>query len=113
MITFEVFGKIKQKKRIVKFVEDVLLYLLPYPYKREIFIAIEFATDLEENLDQLPYKTPSAVNHQIESDYSDASLSETLPLSRALQQNKSQIKNFVVIWVGNGPVSRLLLKTIH
>ena len=54
----------------------------------------EFATDLEENLDQLPYKTPSAVNHQIESDYSDASLSETLPSSRALQQHKSQIKNF-------------------
>lgn len=47
MITFEVFGKVKQKKRLVKFVEDVIMHLLPYPYKREIFIAIEFTTELE------------------------------------------------------------------
>jgi len=47
MITFEVFGKIKQKKKIIKFVEDVIMHLLPYPYKREIFIAIEFSKDLE------------------------------------------------------------------
>ena len=47
MITFEVFGKIKQKKKISKFVEDVIMHLLTYPYKREIFIAIDFSSDLE------------------------------------------------------------------
>ena len=47
MVTFGLFGKIKNKKRYNKFVEDVIMHLLPYPYKREIFIAIEFTTDLE------------------------------------------------------------------
>ena len=47
MITFELFGKIKNKKRYIKFVEDVIMHLLPYPYKREIFIAIEFSKKLE------------------------------------------------------------------
>tara|TARA_R100001460_G_scaffold4800_2_gene13479 strand:- start:6100 stop:6513 length:414 start_codon:yes stop_codon:yes gene_type:complete len=47
MIAFEVFGRIKNKKKIVTFVEDVIMHLLPYPYKRDIFIAIEFSDDLE------------------------------------------------------------------
>jgi hypothetical protein len=47
MVTFELFGKIKNKKRYNKFVEDVIMHLLPYPYKREIFIAIEFSKKLE------------------------------------------------------------------
>jgi|TARA_B100001093_G_C26751591_1_gene981398 hypothetical protein len=47
MITTEIFGKIKNKSKLIKFVDDVVMHLLPYPYKREIFIAIEFTNDLE------------------------------------------------------------------
>ena len=49
MITYTITGKTRKHKKFETFVEDVIDYLLPYPYKREIHIDIEFVDELEGN----------------------------------------------------------------
>ena len=49
MITYTITGKTRKHKKFESFVEDVIDYLLPYPYKREIHIDIEFVDELEGN----------------------------------------------------------------
>ena len=49
MITYTITGKTRKHNKFESFVESVIDYLLPYPYKREIHIDIEFANQLDGN----------------------------------------------------------------
>jgi len=105
MVTFELFGKIKNKKRYNKFVEDVIMHLLPYPYKREIFIAIEFSKKLENAGECVGDRNSADITIAKEIDGErvpnrDIALTIAHELIHAKQYIKGQINPSKPVWKG-------------
>jgi len=105
MVTFELFGKIKNKKRYNKFVEDVIMHLLPYPYKREIFIAIEFSKKLENAGECVGDRNSADITIAKEIDGErvpnrDIALTLAHELIHAKQYIKGQINPSKPVWKG-------------